>query len=184
VLRAPRDREHPERAPQRPGDDAPEDDAVREGHQLGIALERQVLDRQQRGARKPRRQRVREVHEARAQRAQQPRQLHCHPHLLRRRLQLDRLDAFGHQVGPSGDRRDPQPLGLRGKLAQEVRDIRLVARPAPAEDVRVDDDKRLVAGARARRAPADRAARHNDRHRSTVGLRDERHNLPKVWSGC
>ncbi len=60
-----------------------------------------------------------------------------------RRAERQRLDAGGDELGVTRGGRDAQAGALRERrqLAQEVQDVRLVARPLPPEHVRVDDDE-------------------------------------------
>jgi hypothetical protein len=86
------------------------------------------------------RERVLEVRERRPQAAQEPGHRPRHPQLLAPRGQVERLDAVRHELGVAGERDEPEVTGLAPELAEQVRDVRLVARPAPAEDVGVDRD--------------------------------------------
>ena len=94
-----------------------------------------------RRARAGERQRVLEVRERGAEAAEQPRHPDGHPRDLAAGLELDRLDAFRDEVGPPGDGGEPE-VRRAGELAQQRGDVGLVARPLPAEHVRVDDDQR------------------------------------------
>jgi len=73
---------------------------------------------------------------------EQARQPPGHAQLLHAPRQQDRLDAVGHQIRPAGDGGDPEILGSCRKRPQELLDVRLVACPLTAEDVRVDQDER------------------------------------------
>ena len=74
---------------------------------------------------------------------QQTRERHGHPEHLAPRREVDRLDSRRDEVGPAGHRRQPK-VGRRerGELPQEVGHVGLVAGPASAEHVGVDDDER------------------------------------------
>ena len=63
-----------------------------------------------------------------------------HAELLRARAELVRLDAGGNElrVPGDGDEANPGPRGERPELAEEVERVRLVARPLPPENVRIE----------------------------------------------
>ena len=66
-----------------------------------------------------------------------------HAELLRARTQDDRLDAVRHERGIARERSDAK-VGCRlRQCAQELLDVRLVARPVTAEHVGVDEHERL-----------------------------------------
>ena len=65
-----------------------------------------------------------------------------HAQFLRARGQLDRLDALRNELGVASDRGDPQVGGDVWQQAQQVQDVRLLTRPAAAEDVGIDGDER------------------------------------------
>ena len=109
-------------------------------------LEREVVDHDDRRARRANGDGVLRVYESGTTPAEQPRQRPEHPQLLHRRLQHERLDPLGHELRMPSGRADPEAGGARerAELAQEVPDVRLVARPVPSQHVRVDDDQRLA----------------------------------------
>ena len=69
-----------------------------------------------------------------------------HAQLLAPQAELDRLDARRNEIRPTRDGADPEPGwgGEREQLAEQVQDVRLVARPAATEHVRIDDDERAA----------------------------------------
>jgi hypothetical protein len=113
------DREHAGGASGGVGNGGAEDQPVAPAHDAGVALEGEVLHRQHRRARARERQGVDEVREIGAAAAEQARHADRHPHDLAARRQLDGLDPVRHEVGPAGDRREPEVGGRRGgELAQ------------------------------------------------------------------
>ena len=56
------------------------------------------------------------------------------------RRELDRLDPVGDELGTARDRGELEVGRDAGKLAEQVRDVGLVARALPAENVGVDQD--------------------------------------------
>jgi hypothetical protein len=85
-----------------------------------------------------------EMRERRTQAAQQERHADCHAELLDSRRQLDRLDTRRHELRAAGDRSEAEALADRGQRAQQILDVRLVARPAATQDVGVDHDERIA----------------------------------------
>jgi hypothetical protein len=81
-----------------------------------------------------------EVREARLHTAEEPRHRPRHPQLLRSGRQQEWLDPFRHERRVSRDGRDPEVALQIGEGEEQVRDVRLIARPASAEEVGVDDD--------------------------------------------
>ena len=59
-----------------------------------------------------------EMAELRPQTAKKPRQRPGHAQLLRMRLESERLDAFGHELGMPGDGREAQVRGSEREAAQ------------------------------------------------------------------
>src|SRR5207245_10498438 len=96
------------------------------------------------GARTPERQRVQKVRDRRADTPQQARDRPGHPQFLAPRWQVQRLDAFGHELGPARNRGEAKIVCDPRKRAQELLDVRLVAGPLPAEHVGVDHHERLA----------------------------------------
>jgi hypothetical protein len=111
---------------------------VLEGHQAGVALEREVVDGEHRRADGPQRQRVLVVAEAWSDAAQQPRQPPGHPELLRAGRERERLDSLWYALRVAGDRGEAQVGRRGGQGAEEVLDVGLVPGPLPPEHVRVD----------------------------------------------
>ena len=56
------------------------------------------------------------------------------------RLELDRLDAVGHELRMARDGREPKVGRDRGELAQQIEHVGLLTRPVAAEHVGVEDD--------------------------------------------
>ena len=91
------DGEHADCLPRRARDDLLEDEPVLAAHQRRLALEGEVVDRDDRGARQRERQRVLEVTERRAELPEQARQRH------------------GHAAAPGTASRDARPRFPRGR---------------------------------------------------------------------
>ncbi len=144
VLRPLRDRQHAPRTARRARHDEPKDRRLAATHEPRVALEREVLDSEHGRARQGERQRVHEVRERRTKPAQEERHTHGHTQLLDARRQRDRLDTRRHELGAPRDRGKAQAAAGRGQRAEQVLDVRLVARALPAEHVGVDDDERLA----------------------------------------
>ena len=87
---------------------------------------------------------MQEVRDGRADVPQQARDRPGHPQLLASRGQVQRLDAFGHELRPARDRSEAKIVCDTRQRTQELLDIRLVAGPLPPEHVGVDHDERLV----------------------------------------
>ena len=146
AARALRHREHTRGAAGRARHDPPEHEAVAATHQRRVALEREIVDRDDRRARAAQRQRVLRVHEGGPEPSEQPRERPRHAQLLARGRELDRLDRRrGRDPGRrvTAAIRRPAPAAGSGQLAQQVEDVGLVAGALAAEDVGVDDDERL-----------------------------------------
>ena len=78
--------------------------------------------------------------EARLQLSQETRQLNGHAEDLVARGQLDRLDAVGDELGVARDRGETNVWSAPRKPAEELADVRLVARAPAAERIGVDED--------------------------------------------
>ena len=78
-----------------------------------------------------------------AQPPQRARETERHAGGLAPRRKLEGLDPFRDELRAARDRDDPLLVRDRRQLAEERRDVRLVAGAAAAEDVRVDGDQRL-----------------------------------------
>jgi hypothetical protein len=83
---------------------------------------------------------VHEVREPRTKPRERARHRPRHAQLLRARRQHDRLDPLGDERCVARQRRDPKVAGERRHRAEQVLDVRLVARAAAAEEVGVEDD--------------------------------------------
>ena len=144
--RAFRDSQHAARGAGSARHDAPEDEPVLQPHVRRAVLEREIVDRDHRRARRANGDGVLRVHERRARPAEQLRQRPEHPQLLERRPQHEWLDPFGHELGMASRRGNPEAGGVRerSQLAQQVPHVRLVAGPAATEHVRVHDHERLA----------------------------------------
>jgi hypothetical protein len=129
-------------------DDGLEDEPVAARHQLGLALEGEVVHGQDGHADGPKRQRVLVMAEPRPHVTQEPRELPRHAHLLGARGKLDRLDAGWNPVGVPCHRSEAEVWCHRGQLAEEVLDVRLVARPLPSENVGIEKDVDHAAASR------------------------------------
>ena len=121
---------------------APEHGAILPAHELVAARERDVVHRDDCGARAAKGHGVLRVHEVGSDPAEKPRQAPGHAQLLRAGREHDRLDALGHEVGPARDCDESDTRGRdeAAQLAQEVHDVRLVPRALPAEHVGVERD--------------------------------------------
>ena len=137
VARPLRNGEHVRGATRRPWHDELEDRALARSHRRRVALEGEILHGEHSRAREPRRDRVHEVREARPEAPQQARHRPQHAQLLHLRVELDRADAVGHEVGPACDGRE---IEVARQCAQQLAHVRLVAGATAPEEVGVDDD--------------------------------------------
>ena len=82
------------------------------------------------------------MRERRTQAAERTRERPRHAHLLRARREAERLGPIWDELGMARHRDEPDAgLGReRAELAEEIERVCLVARPMPAEDVRIEDD--------------------------------------------
>ncbi len=140
-LGAPGDREDAVRVANGTRKDEAERRAVLPAHQRGVSRERDVVDRDDTRRRWAQREGVLSVAEVRAESAERPGKRPRHAELLRASLELAGLDALGHELGMPGDGDEAQVGRDARQLAQQVPDVRLVARALAAEDVGVDDDE-------------------------------------------
>ena len=151
VLRPLRDRQYAGGAAHRVGDDETKDRAVAQAHHGRVALEREIVDGHDRRARARDRERVLEVRERGAEPAERAWDGPEHPRLLHPRGHVHGLDPGRDEVGTTGQRGEAKLVTGEGRqVSQQVLDVRLVARPLPAEHVRVDDDERRAHAAASR----------------------------------
>jgi hypothetical protein len=127
-------------ATRRARDDDAKDETVEPAHRSGVGLEREVVQRDDAATVPAQRERMLEVRERGAETAEQSRQRPCHPHLLQRRREANRLDAVGHELRMARHGREAKVGRHTRKQAEQVRDVRLVAGARPAEHVGVDHD--------------------------------------------
>ena len=142
------DGDHAVGALRRARDDRAEDEPVLSGHQVGLALEGQVVDGQDRGDSRAQRQRVLVVGEARLEPPDEAGEAPRHPPLLGVGGELDRLDPVRDELRLAGDGREMKVRGGAGERAQEVPDVGLVAGALAAEDVGVEQDVDHAAASR------------------------------------
>ncbi len=140
ALRPLGDGEHVVGATRGARDDEPEHGAIEPAHRRRVVLEGEVVQRDDGATPPAQRQRMLEVRELGPEPAEQSRQRPRHPLLLQPRGQLDRLDTVGHELGMARHGREAQVGRDARQLAQQVRDVRLVARARAAEHVGVDED--------------------------------------------
>ena len=91
-----------------------------------------------------------EVSEPRAQASEQPWHFDAHSHDLVPGRKLDRLDAFGYEVGTPRDGGKPNPLGNLPKLGEEGSYVTLVARTLAPEHVGIQRDEWIAHAATSR----------------------------------
>ena len=142
------DGDHAVGALRRARDDRAEDEPVLPRHQVGLALEGQVVDGQDRPAARAERQRVLVVRDARPEPPDEAGEAPRHPPLLRAGGELDRLDPVRDELRLAGDGGEAEVRGGAGQLAQEVPDVGLVAGALAAEDVGVEQDVDHAAASR------------------------------------
>ena len=142
------DGDHAVGALRRARDDRAEDEPVLPRHQVGLALEGQVVDGQDRAAAGAERQRVLVVREPRAEPADEAGEAPRHPPLLGAGGELDRLDPVGDELRLAGDGGEVEVRGGARERAQQVPDVGLVAGALAAEDVGVEEDVDHAAASR------------------------------------
>jgi hypothetical protein len=134
------DGEHPVGAADRARHHRPEDEPVPPAHQLRVPLERQVVDRHNRGAGAAGRDDVLKVCESRSEAPKQSWQPQAHPDHLAAGLEADRLDAVRHELRMARHRGEPQAVVEVCELREQRRHVAFVSGPLPAKDVGVEDD--------------------------------------------
>ena len=85
---------------------------VERPHQRRVAVEREIVHRDDGRGAVERRQHVLEVNECGPQPAQRARQPDGDAQLLQPRIEPEGLDAVRHEVGPARDRDEPQVAGV------------------------------------------------------------------------
>jgi hypothetical protein len=116
TLRPLRDGDHASSPADRTRDDPPEDRPVPASHRADFALERKVVDGDDRRPAPAERQRVLEVRQRRAQTPKRTGHRPRHTQLLRPRRNVDRLDSGRHELGLAGQRGEPELVA--GQLGQ------------------------------------------------------------------
>ena len=120
-----------------------EQHAITQREELGSPREAQVVHRHDGRERKPRRDEVLRVQQRRARAAGEARKRKGDAPVRgrdRERQPANRLrDVVGHRGGVAEACRERDVRSREGQLAQEVDRVRLIARPCPADGVRVDE---------------------------------------------
>jgi hypothetical protein len=124
-------------------DERAEHEAVAAAHQLRVRLEREVVDGDDGGPPIGGRHDVVEVAERRAESSECSWEAERHPGGLAPRRKLEGADPFRDELRAAGDRDEPFLVRNRDELAEERRDVRLVAGAPTAEYVGIDRDQRL-----------------------------------------
>ena len=84
------------------------------------------------------------MRERRPQPAEHQRHAHRHAQLLQARRQPDRLDAVRDEFRVARDGREAKSVSGAGQRAQQLLDVRLVARSVASEHIRIDNHERIA----------------------------------------